>query len=256
MSVSSGYYRTLHISTVQHHTLLTTTSSPQPTRKERVWLNSVKAKDNGEHNTDAKLIKGRLLRIKMNTYFSSIVFRRGITHPFSSRSRYSRCVHSYLPSMGRGSGRPNHGSYTDTHILPETKMILQRLEKMASGALCDSDKAHRQLALTSDQPELREYEGLRLMCTTSMKLRNPIQRYQINDNDGSLARTNVMVGIGRTVQLTRPNDFLGVLYGLSETRSRDVLVVNTAGSTRAGRLLLVICSFIKNNLNITQPISH
>eukprot|EP00956_Cyclotella_meneghiniana_P002706 scaffold3196_cov81-Cyclotella_meneghiniana.AAC.4 len=61
-----------------------------------------------------------------------------------------------------------------------------------------------------------------------MKLRNPISKHESEQT----GRSNVMVGIARTVQLTRTNDFLGVLYALSQIR-KGVLVVNTCGSTRA-----------------------
>ena len=41
------------------------------------------------------------------------------------------------------------------------------------------------------------------------------------------------VGLARTVQLPRPNDFLAVLSALTELSAGDVLIVNTGGSTRA-----------------------
>jgi len=135
--------------------------------------------------------------------------------------------------MGHGRGRmnPTHGHHDDKD--PTVEMIMRRLKNLASGALCDSDKAHQQIALTSDQAELREYAGLRLMCPTSMKLRNPAPRYHTKMSESNVGKSNVMVGIARTVQLTRPNDFLAVLYALSETSRDNVLVVNTGGSTRA-----------------------
>jgi hypothetical protein len=120
-----------------------------------------------------------------------------------------------------------HKDATDRSI--QNEKLVQRLQKMATGALCDSDKLHRQLASKSDDPELKAYEGLRLMCPSSMKLRNPISKHERE----TTGRTNVMVGIARTVQLTRTNDFLGVLYALSQARQKEVLVVNTCGSTRA-----------------------
>ncbi|KAL3787968.1 hypothetical protein HJC23_002893 [Cyclotella cryptica] len=163
----------------------------------------------------------------------SCLYRGGITIPILSRTSFFRCVHSYLPSMGHGRGRmnPTNGHYNDKD--PAVEMIMRRLKKLASGALCDSDKAHQQIASTSEQPELREYAGLRLMCPSSMKLRNPIPKCYANMSVRDGGKSNVMVGIARTVQLTRPNDFLAVLYGLSQTSRHDVLVVNTGGSTRA-----------------------
>lgn len=55
------------------------------------------------------------------------------------------------------------------------------------------------------------------MCPSSMKLRNPISKHESEQT----GRSNVMVGIARTVQLTRTNDFLGVLYALSQIRKGD-----------------------------------
>mmetsp|Transcript_1404 Transcript_1404/g.2710 ORF Transcript_1404/g.2710 Transcript_1404/m.2710 type:complete len:357 (+) Transcript_1404:70-1140(+) len=132
-----------------------------------------------------------------------------------------RETHSYLPSMGHGRGRmdPYHGiSRRD----PKFENILQRLKHLGAGPLCDADKSHRHLASTSDDPALKSYSGLSLMCPQTMKLRNH-----------SREDSSVMVGIARTVQLSRPNDFLAVLYALSKARAGDVLVVNTSGSTRA-----------------------
>ena len=143
---------------------------------------------------------------------------------------------------------PTHGHHDDKD--PTVEMIMRRLKKIASGALCDSDKAHQQIASTSDQAELREYAGLRLMCPTLMKQRNPAPRYHTKMRESNVGKSNVMVGIARTVQLTRPNDFLAVLYALSETSRDNVLVVNTGGSTRAG--MLCICLFALE----LSPLAH
>ena len=102
---------------------------------------------------------------------------------------------------------------------PEVEKIIKRLRKLGSGPLCDADKSHRYAASTSDDPNLKAYAGLGLMCPLTMSLRN--------------SKPNIMVGVVRTVQLARPNDFLPVLYALTECRSGDVLVINTSGSTRA-----------------------
>ena len=93
-----------------------------------------------------------------------------------------------------------------------------------TGPLCDADKSQRLLASTSDDPDVRAYAGLNLMCTKTMKLRTKSQ---------SSTTTSKMIGVARTVQLPRPNDFLAVLQALTEVSAGDVLVVNTSGSTRA-----------------------
>ena len=63
------------------------------------------------------------------------------------------------------------------------------------------------------------------MCPNTMKLRSTIN----NNKDGGLK----MIGIARTLQMNRPNDFLSVLHALDDINSGDVLVVNTSGSTKA-----------------------
>lgn len=60
------------------------------------------------------------------------------------------------------------------------------------------------------------------MCPNTMKLRS-----------NNANKSKKMIGVARTVQLARPNDFLAVLHALTEVRAGDVLVVNTGGSTRA-----------------------
>ena len=141
-----------------------------------------------------------------------------------------RWTHSYLPGLGHGAGRMNpHGRKDALDPSIQREKIMNKLKAMTTGAVCDSDKLHRQLASTSSDPELRKYQGLRLMCTEKMKLRNPIPKHEIEIT----GKSNTMVGIARTVQLTRANDFLGVLYALSQTKQKEVLVVNSCGSTRA-----------------------
>ena len=100
--------------------------------------------------------------------------------------------------------------------------VINRLQLLSTGPLCDADKGHRLVASTSDDPDVRAYEGLSLMCPNSLKLRSK--------------DTPKMIGVARTVQLTRPNDFLAVLEALAEIGNGDVLVVNTAGSTRVSDL--------------------
>ena len=63
------------------------------------------------------------------------------------------------------------------------------------------------------------YDGLRLVCPDTMKLRT--------------SKSVKMIGVVRTVQLSIPNDFLPVLSALNDTRPGDVLVVNTGGSDLA-----------------------
>ncbi|KAL7462790.1 hypothetical protein ACHAXS_003169 [Conticribra weissflogii] len=148
-----------------------------------------------------------------------------------------RETHSYLPSMGHGRGRmdPYHGKCRRD---PKIESILQRLRHLSAGPLCDADKSHRHLASTSDDPALKSYSGLSLMCPQTMKLRNHSREY-----------SNVMAGIARTVQLSRPNDFLAVLYALSKVTAGDVLVVNTSGSTRAVAGGLFVTEAARRNLS-------
>lgn len=108
---------------------------------------------------------------------------------------------------------------------PAVEDLLKRLQKLSSGPLCDADKGHYLTASTSDDPDVRAYAPIRMMCTNTMKLRS-----RPSSDDAKRAK---MIGIARTVQLTRPNDFLGVLRALGNVHAGDVLVVNTSGSTRA-----------------------
>ncbi|KAL7508577.1 hypothetical protein ACHAXN_005648 [Cyclotella atomus] len=156
---------------------------------------------------------------------------RGMTRPHINLGfGYLRSVHSYLPGLGHGAGRMTTlGRKDPSDPSVQNEKLMARLKSLATGPLCDSDKLHRQIAKTTDIPELKSYEGLRLMCPSSMTLRNPLPKHEIQ----SKGKSNIMVGIARTCQLTRTNDFLGVLYALSRTKPKDVLVVNSCGSTRA-----------------------
>jgi len=135
-----------------------------------------------------------------------IVLRLG-NSILKSRFITSRCrnVHSYLPGLGHGAGRMHpHAQKDASDPSVQRANLITRLKNLATGALCDSDKLHRQIASTSDDPVLTKYEGLRLMCPSTMKLRNPVPKHVSKSTD----RSNVMVGIARTVQITRTNDFL------------------------------------------------
>jgi len=132
-----------------------------------------------------------------------------IHHDTKTKS-YTRSIHG----QGRGSARD-----------PSIEAIIKRLQPLGSGPLCDADKGHRATVFTTDDPDQRIYEGLRLMCPNTMKLRSKATAEN--------AVKTKMIGVARTVQLTRPNDFLAVLAALAEVSIGDVLVVNTSGSTRA-----------------------
>jgi len=132
--------------------------------------------------------------------------------------------HSYLMN-GNGNNGNGRGSRD-----PVIESIIQRLKPLGSGPLCDADKGNRLTASTSDDPDLRAYVGIRLMCPSTMKLRNARTHTETPSDNKRGAN---MLGIARTVQLTRPNDFLAVLAALAEVHFGDVLVVNTSGSTRA-----------------------
>jgi len=113
----------------------------------------------------------------------------------------------------------------------ELNKLISRLRKVDTAALCDADKglvAHREADDISTS-----YIGLGLI--------NPHTMRPINDQQGEPNKK--MVGIARTVQCTRPNDFLAVLRGLDEAKNGEVLVVNTLDSTRAvaGGLFLTEC---------------
>jgi 4-hydroxy-4-methyl-2-oxoglutarate aldolase len=110
---------------------------------------------------------------------------------------------------------------------PWVQNIIKRLHLLGSGPLCDADKGRRLVATTSDDPNVRAYAGLSLMCPNTMRLRSPPEHLEDN------TKRTKMIGVVRTLQLSRPNDFLAVMHALTEIQSGDVLVVNTCGSTRA-----------------------
>ena len=56
--------------------------------------------------------------------------------------------------------RQRHGS----DLSDQYEKIMKRLTNMASGVLCDSDKLHRQLSLTSDDPDLKAYKVSPYSC--------------------------------------------------------------------------------------------
>ena len=96
--------------------------------------------------------------------------------------------------------------------------ILNELRSLDTACLCD---AYKSFLIRRNRKGIahQENEGLRLL---ESKLR-PI-------NTGN--RTT-MVGVARTIQCTKPNDFLAVLRGLCEAEIDDVLVVNSLSSSRA-----------------------
>mmetsp|Transcript_60305 Transcript_60305/g.178642 ORF Transcript_60305/g.178642 Transcript_60305/m.178642 type:complete len:334 (-) Transcript_60305:320-1321(-) len=118
------------------------------------------------------------------------------------------------------------------------KNLLHRLRNVDTAALCDADKAL--LATHTDG-----YIGLGLMGT-SMRPRN-YHPYALKESssgghestgDGRTAHHPAelgrrMVGLARTVQCSRPNDFFAVIRGLDGCKAGDILVVNTLDSTRA-----------------------
>ena len=116
---------------------------------------------------------------------------------------------------------------TTNHTECDIKQIIKRLQSLSSGPLCDADKSHRSRALrhSDDANNIETYTGIGLICSNTMKLRNTINK----NKEGGLK----MIGIARTLQMNRPNDFLSVLQALDDINSGDLLVVNTGGSTRA-----------------------
>mmetsp|Transcript_4276 Transcript_4276/g.9484 ORF Transcript_4276/g.9484 Transcript_4276/m.9484 type:complete len:268 (+) Transcript_4276:230-1033(+) len=94
--------------------------------------------------------------------------------------------------------------------------LIERLRTLSSGPLCDADK---QLVASRNDGEGDAYECLRVMCSDTMKLRT--------------SKHDKMIGIARTVQIPKADDFLSVLAALVETGPGDVLVVNGSGSRLA-----------------------
>jgi len=134
-----------------------------------------------------------------------------------------RSAYVHLAALGRGAGKAKpvtaHPQEQEGH---DVKDIIKRLRKLGTGPLCDADKGNKHTSSTSDDPDLKKYKGLNLMDTDAMKLRHAPKQ-----------SGGVMIGVARTVQLPRPNDFLTVLSALTELSAGDVLVVNTGGSTKA-----------------------
>ena len=129
---------------------------------------------------------------------------------------------AHLAALGHGAGRAKKNSNAKQQRDTQIEEIIKRLQKLGTGPLCDADKGHRLASSTSDDPNEQKYKGLNLMDPDVMKLRHAPD-----------TKPSVMVGVARTVQMTRPNDFLAVLCALTELSAGDVLVVNTGGSTRA-----------------------
>jgi 4-hydroxy-4-methyl-2-oxoglutarate aldolase len=90
--------------------------------------------------------------------------------------------------------------------------LLEDLRALDVACLCDADK----ILLASNKDDYA-YRGLRLM----------------NNSIRTIAGQGTMVGVVRTVQCTKRNDFLAVLRGLLDAQNNEVLVVNTSDSTRA-----------------------
>ena len=99
-----------------------------------------------------------------------------------------------------------------TSLDPATKDLLQELRKCDTAAICDADKVLKSQSAT--------YKGIKLL-KTEMK---PVN---------AQSAKHVMVGMAKTVQCTKRNDFLAVLRGLMEAKEGDVLMVDTCNSDRA-----------------------
>lgn len=130
----------------------------------------------------------------------------------------ARTAHQTNPTTKRGNSSSAKGRERRDQAI---ESIVKRLQPLGSGPLCDADKAHLLAASAGGDPDAQAYAGIRLVCPKTMKRRN------------AAPHAAKMIGVARTVRLTRPNDFLAVLHALSEVRSGDVLVVDAGGSTRA-----------------------
>lgn len=135
----------------------------------------------------------------------------------------------------------------------ELCLLLDRLRNVDTAALCDADKAFHASGGSGEVSAAADgYVGLGLM-KSSMRPRN-YQPYASDghsvpsgggrEDDGKTAihgqqvlRTaemgRRMVGLAKTVQCSKPNDFFAVVRGLDSCKAGDVLVVNTLDSTRA-----------------------
>lgn len=125
----------------------------------------------------------------------------------------------HLAALGHGAGRAITIQQKRDPLIDD---VIKRLQKLGTGPLCDADKSHRHAS--SEYPDVKKYRGLNLMDTDAMKLRHAPQLD---------TKPSVLAGIARTLQLSRPNDFLAVLCALTELSAGDVLVINSGGSTRA-----------------------
>uniref|UniRef100_A0A7S2IFM5 Dimethylmenaquinone methyltransferase n=1 Tax=Helicotheca tamesis TaxID=374047 RepID=A0A7S2IFM5_9STRA len=127
----------------------------------------------------------------------------------------------------------NSASMHEEEKAKELHKLITRLRDVDTAALCDADKSLVAQRHDDHSNSSLQYIGLGLM--------NPLTVRPINDQQGD--DNPKMVGVARTVQCTRPNDFLAVLQGLDEAKSGEVLVVNTLDSTRAvaGGLFLTEC---------------
>lgn len=93
-------------------------------------------------------------------------------------------------------------------------LIFQRLANLDTATICDADKSLK---------SKHDYVGIKLMNETM------VARNMISCKNGS----KKILGVARTVQLTKADDFLAVLQGLDEAQPGEVLCVNTKGSTKA-----------------------
>ena len=126
----------------------------------------------------------------------------------------------HLNALGHGAGKAAKSEILQKRD-PQLGDVISRLQNLGTGQLCDADKViNTHISSDKDDFNLKGYEALSLMDTDVMKLRHKPEH-------------RVMVGVARTVQLPRPNDFLAVLHALDELSAGDVLVINTSGSSRA-----------------------
>lgn len=102
--------------------------------------------------------------------------------------------------------------------------LLRELRTLDTAAICDADKGMFSKATNNNN----QYKGIKLLHSSMRPITNN------NDyKNNSAAGNAIMVGVARTVQCTKRNDFLAVLRGLMEAQEGDVLMVDTGGSDRA-----------------------
>ena len=94
------------------------------------------------------------------------------------------------------------------------KDLLHELRQLDTACICDADKI---MLNSSEKPAT--YKGVKVL--------HPSIRPVMDTHNST------MVGIARTVQCTRRNDFLAVLRGLLEAQVDEVLMVNTSDSSHA-----------------------